>query len=130
MNKLYDESLDIEKLKQIVNLFVDRMFNDVMIGFFFRKADKERIKEKEFEFLAEFLGFDIKYTGLSIPDAHEKHYIMGGQFSRRKQMLKEVLEESNVSDNVINIIMDHTEKFRMSIAKTKKSDCRPPQVTS
>lgn len=123
---LYDSSLDIEKLKYIVDEFVDKMFDDVMIGFFFRKADKQRIKEKEFEFLAEFLGFDIKYTGLLIPEAHQKHYIMGGQFSRRKQMLKETLEKYSVSENLVNIIMEHTEKFRMSIAKTKNSDCRAP----
>lgn len=127
MKKLYDETINEEKLKQIINLFVDRMFNDVMIGFFFRKADKVRIKEKEFEFIANFLGFDVPYTGLLIPEAHQKHNIMGGQFSRRKQILKEVLEEFKVSENVIESIMNHTENFRMSVAKTKNSDCRAPQ---
>lgn len=127
MKKLYDETIDTYKLKQIINIFVDRMFDDIMIGFFFRKADKQRIKEKEFEFVAEFLGFDIPYTGLSITEAHQKHYIMGGQFSRRKQIFKEVLEEFKVSPEVIEILMNHTENFRMGIAKTKKSDCRPPQ---
>lgn len=121
--KLYEELGGLEKLKEIVNTFVDKMYDDIMIGFFFRKADKNRIKEKEFEFLAQFLGADIKYSGLALPEAHDKHKIMGGQFSRRKQILKETLEQYNIPENIINEIMEHTENFRMIIAKTKKSDC-------
>lgn len=121
--KIYDDSIDIEKLKTIVNKFVDTMFNDVMIGFFFRKADKNRIKEKEFEFLANHLGFEINYSGEPIAEVHQKHRIMGGQFSRRKQILKETFEAFNVSTYIIEDIMQHTEKFRMTVSKTKNSDC-------
>lgn len=126
MNKVNYETLDIEKLKLIVNKFVDTMFNDVMIGFFFSKADKQRVKEKEFEFLANFLGFEIEYSGDPIPEVHQKHRIMGGQFSRRKQILKETFEQFQVDPEIIEKIMDHTEKFRMTISKSKNSDCKPP----
>ena len=121
--KLYEELGGLEKLQEIINTFVDRLFDDIMIGFFFRKADKERIKEKEFEFAAEFLGADIQYTGQALPEAHKKHMIMGGQFSRRKQILKETLEEYNVPKHIVDALLHHTELFRMTIAKTKNSDC-------
>ena len=121
--KLYQEIGGLEKLKEIINSFVDRMFDDVMIGFFFRKADKERIKEKEFEFVAQFLGAEIKYSGTPLPEAHLKHRIMGGQFSRRKQILKETFEEYHVPKHIIDALLEHTENFRMLIAKTKNSDC-------
>lgn len=129
MNKIYDETIDIEKLKNIVNKFVDKMFDDVMIGFFFRKADRTRIKEKEFEFLADYLGFDVEYTGMTITEAHQKHPIMGGQFSRRKQILKEILEEFQVSEQVIESILQHTENFRMAVSKTRNSDCKPRAIS-
>ncbi len=34
-----------------------------MIGFFFRKASRARIKEKEYEFAAQHLGAEVQYTG-------------------------------------------------------------------
>ncbi len=126
--KIYDKSIDIDKLKNIVDKFVETMFNDVMIGFFFRKADKNRIKEKEFEFLANFLGFDINYSGSPIGKVHQKHSIMGGQFSRRKQILKETLEKFEVSEKIIEDIMEHTEKFRMTVSKTKDHDCNHQKI--
>jgi hemoglobin len=121
--KPYQEIGGLEKLRKIVNTFVDRMFADIMIGFFFRKADKDRIKEKEYEFVAQFLGADIKYSGTPLPEAHQKHRIMGGQFSRRKQILKETLEDYNVPKHIIDGLLEHTENFRMLISKTKNSDC-------
>lgn len=123
-DSLIEEFGGLEKLKQIVDEFIDIMTKDVMIGFFFRKADKNRVKEKEFEFLAQFLGADIKYTGEPLPEAHAKHNIMGGQFSRRKQILKEVLEKHQINPEIIEKIMEHTENFRMIISKTKDSSCR------
>lgn len=121
--KRYEELGGLEKLQEIINVFVDRMFDDIMIGFFFRKADRERIKEKEFEFAAQFLGADIQYTGQALPEAHQKHAIMGGQFSRRKQIFKETLEEYNVPKDIVEALLEHTENFRMAITKTKQSDC-------
>lgn len=121
--KIYDASIDLDKLKNIVDTFVNTMADDVMIGFFFKKSGKNRIKKKEFEFLANFLGFDISYTGKPIGQAHKKHRIMGGQFSRRKQILKETLEKFEVSPNIIESIMEHTEEFRVTVSKTRNSDC-------
>ena len=39
-------------LRGLVARFVDRMFDDPMIGFFFRKADRQRVKDKEYELAA------------------------------------------------------------------------------
>jgi hemoglobin len=121
--KLYEELGGLDKLREIINTFVDRMFDDIMIGFFFRKTDKERIKEKEFEFTAQVLGADIKYSGTPIAEVHQKHPIMGGQFSRRTQIFKETLQEYEVPPHIIEKLLNHTESLRMLIAKTRKSDC-------
>ena len=37
-----------EKVRAIVDTFIDRVFADRMIGFFFRDADRNRIKEMEY----------------------------------------------------------------------------------
>ena len=45
MESLSDQLGGELKLRQIIDTFIDRVFADRMIGFFFRKADKERIKD-------------------------------------------------------------------------------------
>jgi hemoglobin len=88
------------KLRQIINTFIDRVFDDAMIGFFFRSKDRNRIKEMEFQFTANFLGANVEYLGRPIEEVHAKHPMMGGQFARRLQILKKTLEEYEVPEKV------------------------------
>jgi truncated hemoglobin YjbI len=75
-------------LRAIIDSFVDRIFDDLMIGYLFRAADRERVKAKEFEFAARHLGAAVEYTGRPLNEAHRAHRITGGQFMRRLQILK------------------------------------------
>ena len=50
-------------LRAIIDDFVDRVFDDIMIGFFFRNADRRRIKELEYQHAAEHLGGPVRYRG-------------------------------------------------------------------
>jgi hypothetical protein len=47
------------KLRQIIDTFIDRVFEDRMIGFSSRNADRKRIKEMELQLTAHFLGADV-----------------------------------------------------------------------
>jgi len=58
-NSLFQRLGGEAKLREIIDAFIDRVFADRMIGFFFRNADRERIKEMEFQLAAEFLGAEI-----------------------------------------------------------------------
>lgn len=115
--KLYEDLGGLEKLKQIVDEFVDKLFDDFMVGYLFRKSDKIRVKEKEFELIASVLGSEIKYTGKSVKEVHRTLNIKSGEFERRKQILKEVLLKYNCPENVVKAIMEHTEKLRFTVIK-------------
>ena len=60
-------------LRVIIDEFVEAVFDDAMIGFFFRNADRARIREMEYQFTARFLGADISYQGRPMGEAHAKH---------------------------------------------------------
>ncbi len=122
---LYNKIGGEAKLREIIDIFIDRVFADRMIGFFFRGADKDRIKEMEFQLTAQFLGADMEYKGKSLQEAHAKHPIMGGQFMRRLQILKETLEEYEVSEEVRSAWLSHTEYLRPLITQDAGSDCDP-----
>ncbi len=113
------------KLRPIIDVFVDRVFDDVMIGFFFRKTDKDRLKELEYQHAARLLGADVPYQGRNLREAHHQHAIMGGQFARRKQILSEVLAEAGVPLEVRRHWLEQTEKLRSLITRDLGSDCDP-----
>jgi truncated hemoglobin YjbI len=96
-----------------------------MIGFFFRSADKKRIKEMEYQLAAHFLGADIEYQGRPLDRAHARHPIMGGHFARRKQILKETLNSHGVADNIKEAWLKHTEYLRPLITGQPGSGCDP-----
>ncbi len=70
---LYDQLGGEAKLRQIIDTFIDRVFEDRMIGFFFRNADRKRIKEMELQLTARFLGADVEYVPRHIRDAWLEH---------------------------------------------------------
>jgi hemoglobin len=122
---LYEQLGGEARLRQIMDTFIDRVFADRMIGFFFRNADKKRIKEMEFQLTARFLGANIEYQGRPLDEVHAKHPIMGGQFARRLQILSETLEQYEVPQHIRDAWIKHTESLRPLITGDAGSDCDP-----
>jgi len=122
---LYEELGGEARLHQIIDVFVDRVCDDTMIGFFFARVNRERLKQREFEFAAQHLGADIQYTGRPLDQAHAPHPIMGGQFMRRLQILKQTLLEQQVPERVQKHWIDHTLGLRPLITKDPAGECNP-----
>lgn len=120
---LFDELGGEARLRVIIDRFIDRAFDDVMIGFFFRNASRERVKDKEYEFAARLLGAPIEYTGRPLTQAHAPHPIMGGQFMRRLQILKETLAELAVPEHIQRVWIEHTEQLMSVITRDRPDQC-------
>jgi len=105
------------KLRQIIDVFIDRVFADRMIGSFFRTANKSRIKEMEYQLTAEFLGGGVTYKGKPLDQAHAKRPIMSRDFIRRAQLLRETLEAFDVAKEVRDVWLEHTESLRPLITR-------------
>jgi hemoglobin len=112
-------------LRAVIDDFIERVFDDTMIGFLFANADKARIKEKEYELAASLLGADVAYTGRGLPEAHRKHPILGGHFERRLQILRDTLRDHGVPQEVRQSWLEHNERMRASITRHEGSDCEP-----
>jgi truncated hemoglobin YjbI len=110
-------------LRSIVGRFVDRIFADPMIGFFFRKASRDRVKEKEYELAAQHLGAAVEYTGRPIQQVHAVHPIMGGQFARRLEILRQTLVEAGAPEAVIRHWIAHTENLRSMVTRDASGEC-------
>lgn len=112
-----------QKLREVIDAFVDRMFDDVMIGFFFARASRERIKEFEYQHAAAFLGGPVTYEGRPLQAAHGTHRIRGGHFARRKEILRQVMAAKGVPDAVATALLDYTESLRGHVTKDAGSEC-------
>jgi truncated hemoglobin YjbI len=129
MGQTFFEQLGGEpKLKAIINTFIDRVFDDRMIGFFFRNADRQRIKAMEYQLAAQFLGAEVKYQGRPLNQVHAKHPIMGGHFARRRQILMETLDFYLVPEPIKEAWLAHTDALRPLITSQKDSECDPHAV--
>ncbi len=112
-------------LRAIIARFVDRMFDDLMIGYLFRAADRERVKAKEYEFAARHLGAPVSYSGRPIDEAHRAHRVTGGQFMRRLQILKETLAAFQVPREVSEHWLAHTLSLQAEITDNALDQCDP-----
>ena len=117
------EQIGEQKLRDVISDFVDSVYADTMIGFFFDNFDKDRLKRHEFQFTARALGADLPYEGRPIRTAHAKHPIMGGQFNRRITLLREALQAHSVAAEIVDHLVAHTEKLRPLVTAQPGSEC-------
>ncbi len=122
---LFDDLGGESGLRPVIDTFIDRVFDDVMIGFLFRNASRERVKRMEYEFAARHLGAPIVYTGMTIAAAHAKHPIMGGHFMRRLQILKDTMREFGVPEHVQAHWIEHTLQLRPIVTNDALGECNP-----
>ena len=122
---LFDELGGEPALRAVVNRFVDRMFDDTMIGYLFRAANREHVKQKEFEHAAAHLGGPVDYTGRPLAAAHRRHAIRSGQFMRRVQILKDVFAELQVPPRVAEHWISRTLALRPEITSAEGDLCDP-----
>ena len=99
---IYNE-IGHEKLKEILTLFYNRLFEDTFVGFLFASFDKEDLLAKQILFTGKLLGAtELKYEGKGLREAHFPHPIRSAHFGRRQVILRSVLEELNVPEPIIS----------------------------
>ena len=124
MSDLFEQAGGMDGLRAVLRTFYDRVFSDIMIGFLFKGADKERLIEKEAEFAARALGAtQVAYTGQTIAKAHAKHPILGGHFDRRLQLLREAWQAHDVPEAVRGAWEAHTHALRAQVTADAGSEC-------
>jgi truncated hemoglobin YjbI len=124
MSSSYERLGGEAALRAIISDFIDRVCVDIMIGFLFRKVDRDALKELEFQHAAEHLGAEIRYRGRPLHQAHAQHRILGGQFSRRKELLRQALVRHQVPSDIIDTWLAYTESLREQITRDEGGECR------
>lgn len=109
-------------LPHLIDVFVDRLASDLIIGFRFEGKDLDRVKRHELELARRHLTGQGTYQGRPIGPLHRAMKINAGQFRRRLAILRTVLAEEGVSDEVIARWVAHDEALERAI--TDGTDCQ------
>ncbi len=109
------ERLGEDRVRRLVATFMERVFADPMIGFYFQGRPLLRIRELEARFALAHLGGGDVYTGRPLEEAHAGLSIFGGHFDRRTALLKETLLEDGVDLDIVGRWLDHTEAQRARV---------------
>lgn len=110
-------------VRGIVDRFVDRAFDDVIIGFFFAGKDRAGIKTHEYAHAAAVLGARVPYTGRPIAPLHRPLRINAGQFRRRLAILRTEIERAGLPADIAELWLDAQRAMERQI--TDGTDCAP-----
>lgn len=108
-------------LRPIIERFVERMFDDRIVGFLFVRSDRARVAQHEYEHTAKVLGATLPYTGRAIPELHRPLRINNGQFRRRLALLRQELERGGVPHDISALVIEAQERMQKLI--TDGTDC-------
>jgi hemoglobin len=120
---LYEQAGGADVIRAVLRDFYDRVFADVMIGFHFKGADKERLIAREAELTLQALGADVAYTGRPLRAAHAPHPILGGQFMRRRKLLADAIDRAGLPSVVRDAWLAHTDSLRAVVTRDASDEC-------
>lgn len=110
-----------EGVQRLMDLFIDRVASDFIIGFFFDRVDLDRVKKMEASMACVHLGGPGEYLGRPVGRTHSPHPINAGHFRRRLAILRTVLTEQGVAPEIIARWIAHDQALEEQV--TNGQEC-------
>lgn len=111
----------------IITAFYDRVFADLVIGYFFHGLDKQTLIAHQIAFVTAMLGYNDgryqgryagkPYEGKPLRAAHRPHAIRKAHFDRRQMILRETLRDHGVADAIAEDWLAQEAKFYSQVVK-------------
>lgn len=116
---LCEEVGGLERLEEMMRVFYERVFADMMIGFMFVGVDLDAIVASQVQYMRARLGNEkIRYEGKPIRGGHQPFPILVGHFNRRHQLMIEVLREFEVPEHVYDAWVELEQSLRELVIRT------------
>ncbi len=106
-----------------MQIFVQRMHDDFIVGYLFEGRDLARIAEHEASLAVAHLGGEARYGGRPIGAVHRPLKINRGHFRRRLAILRTVLAEHDLPAPVLERWIAHDRRLESVV--TDGTDCVP-----
>jgi len=111
LNTLFDRIGGEQGVKNLVRSFYDRVLKDAELASFFENASVDRLYSMQYEFFAAALDGPVKYSGLSIHQAHFGRGIEKEHFARFVNHLIDTLQAWQFSEQEINMLISRVNTY-------------------
>jgi len=111
----YDTLGGAEGVRHLVESYVARFADDFIIGFLFRNSDLPVLIDRETQLACQHLGGPQRYRG-HLGKSHQPLRINKGHFRRRLAILRTVLREESVPEDVIDRWIEFERKLEPLIS--------------
>lgn len=108
---LFDRVGGEQGVKNLVRSFYDRVLKDEELAPFFENASIERLFAMQCEFFAAALDGPVKYSGISIHQAHSSRGIDKTQFARFVNHLIDTLQAWQFSEHEIHLLISRVNTY-------------------
>lgn len=120
MSSLYN-LLGPKLIEDIITEFYDRAFQDPIIGHLFWNFDQDHLTKMQISFAKSMLGGSEKYEGQPLESAHKNLNLNQAHFGRRQVLMKDVLDEYKVDNDIRIQWLVREEKLRPLIVNSSRT---------
>ncbi len=108
---LFDRIGGEQGVKNLVRSFYDRVLKDPELAMFFENASIDRLYAMQYEFFAAALDGPVKYSGISIHQAHFGRGIEKEHFARFVNHLIDTLKAWQLSEHEILLLIGRVNTY-------------------
>jgi hemoglobin len=114
---LFEQIGGIAVLERVHKSFYDKVYEHPWLGKFFKGHDQKAIENRQTSFMAVKMGGNETYLGKEPYMAHRAMYITEELFDLRTSILRQSLEENDVSPDLIEKWIKIDNAFKKQIVK-------------
>ncbi len=109
-------------LIEILTDFYDKVYQDDILSPYFAKVSKERVRQKQYNFMYQLLTGKKVYLGDKPRNAHHWMVISDEIFDHREQLMEESIRKYKLPEVYIKEWLDLDESYRKLMVKSKPWD--------
>jgi truncated hemoglobin YjbI len=110
-------------LEKVHKIFYDKIYKHPWIGQYFKDVPQKIIETQQTDFMSDLMGGPSKYCGKLPVAAHKHMFIEEELFQLRSQLLRESLQEAQLSTECIEAWLKLDGAFKKGILKNSISEC-------
>ncbi|SDX65511.1 truncated hemoglobin [Halopenitus persicus] len=119
---LYDRLGEYDGIRAVVDVFYEKLQDDEELGPFFEDADLEKLRETQTDFLCDAAEGPETYDAEPVREAHLHVPFSPSHIHRAIELLYETLDESGVSDEDADKIVEAIAAYEDELLASPSND--------
>lgn len=123
MSSMFERYGGFAAVSKIVMAFYDKVLDSDIAGPYFDDVDIKTLIDHQTKFIAQVMGGPVNYSNEQLRSVHAKHKIDREAFDEVTGLLKETLEDFELSPDDVNRIIADVEGRASYVISAKRRAC-------